>query len=189
MENIILEVTKIVRVDTECILVYLASENGKPLSYLSGQFLTFIFNLDGREARRSYSIFTTPGVDREPAVLVKRVVNGEVSRYLIDHLAPGDRLEAIPPSGRFVLPSDYDPAEPLIFIAAGSGISPIFSLIKEALLVKSAASVSLIYQNRSEAQTIFADELNQLQKSLNGRFRITHLLSNPSTHHQPAARL
>jgi ring-1,2-phenylacetyl-CoA epoxidase subunit PaaE len=47
----------------------------------------------------------------------------------------------------------------------------------------------LIYQNRSEAQTIFADELNQLQKSLNGRFRITHLLSNPSTHHQPAARL
>ena len=189
METIILEVTKIVRVDKECILVYLSNEKGKALSYLPGQFLTFIFNREGKETRRSYSIFTTPGIDQEMAVLVKRVANGEISRYLIDHLAPGDRLEAILPSGRFVLPTDYDPAEPLIYIAAGSGISPVFALIKESLLLKSAAFVLLIYQNRTEAETLFANELHELQQSSNGRFQLIHLHSNPLRHHQAPARL
>ena len=189
METIMLEVTKIVRVDNECILVYLEADDGKPLSYLPGQFLTFIFDRDGREARRSYSIFTTPGIDKELAVLVKRVVNGEMSRYLIDHLAPGDRLQAIPPSGRFLLPQEYDPAEPLLFIAAGSGISPVFSIIKEALLLRSAASVSLIYQNRTESQILFANELDELKESSGGRLKITLLLSNPASHQQVAARL
>lgn len=187
METITLTVTKIERATEECILVFLEPENGKELSYLPGQFLTFLFNHG--ETRRSYSIFTTPGVDSQVAVLVKRVTNGEISRRLIDHLSPGDKLEAIPPTGRFILPSDRDRSEPLIFIAAGSGISPVFSLIKEALSTEGTGSVSLVYQNRNEQSTLFRQELDLLSNKYSGRFTWTNLLSAPAELHHNATRL
>lgn len=189
MELIDLVVTRIVRANAECIFVYLSREDGMALQYEAGQFLTFIFNRNGKENRRSYSLFTTPSIDAEPAVVIKRVVNGEVSRFLIDHLAPGDRLQAIPASGRFTLPQDDDPHKPLVFISAGSGISPVYSLIRQALLVNASERVLLIYQNRSEEQALFVSEFATLAESGKGRFTWIHLLSNPSSGNTPAARL
>src|ERR1700744_5066400 len=83
--------------------ILLERADGQPLLYHAGQFLTLLFNFRGRELRRSYSFSTTPGVDPIAAITVKRILNGEISRYLLDHLQSGDILSALAPAGRFTL--------------------------------------------------------------------------------------
>jgi ring-1,2-phenylacetyl-CoA epoxidase subunit PaaE len=130
-----------------------------PLSYQAGQFLTLLVNTYGREHRRSYSFSTTPGIDPVAAITVKRVPNGEVSRYLLDHLRVGDILHTLPPAGRFTLD---ETADPLVFIAAGSGIVPIFSLLKTALALQSHHKIILITQQHDPAASPFHAQLHAL---------------------------
>src|ERR1700761_42001 len=101
--------------DTKTILVKRA--DGLPLHYQAGQFLTLLFRFHDHELRRSYSFSTTPGVDPHTAITIKRIPNGEISRFLLDHLQVGDTLTSLRPAGRFTL----EPAQRLFFIAAGSG--------------------------------------------------------------------
>jgi len=138
--------------------IRLQRADGGPLPYEAGQFLTFLFTFHGHEQRRSYSFSTTPGVDPIPAITVKRIPNGEISRYLLDHLRVGDILTSLPPAGRFVL-DNID--SPLCFIAAGSGLVPIFSLLKKALTTD--AHTTLITQQHEPASTPFRDQLTALQ--------------------------
>jgi len=130
-----------------------------PLSYRAGQFLTILVNIYGREHRRSYSFSTTPGIDPVAAITVKRVPNGEVSRYLLDHLRVGDILHTLPPAGRFTLDNA---ADTLIFIAAGSGIVPIFSLLKAALEQQYRSRIILITQQHDPAASPFHAQLHAL---------------------------
>lgn len=151
--------------DTKTIL--LERIDGQPLVYRAGEFLTLLFQLHGRELRRSYSFSTTPGVDPLPAITVKRIPNGEISRYLLDHLQPGDHLTTLPPAGRFTLePAQTAPltasAAKLFFIAAGSGLVPVFSLIKQALR-QPEIHITLITQQHEPASTPFRQQLTTLQ--------------------------
>jgi ring-1,2-phenylacetyl-CoA epoxidase subunit PaaE len=130
-----------------------------PLTYQAGQFLTLLVGIRDRELRRSYSFSTAPGIDPIPAITVKRVPNGEVSRYLLDHLRVGDMLHTLPPAGRFTLD---ERAEPLIFIAAGSGIVPVFSLLKAALPLRPNSPTTLITQQHDHPSTPFNAQLNAL---------------------------
>jgi len=150
--------------DTKTIL--LERTDGRLIDYQAGQFLTLLFQLHGHELRRSYSFSTTPGVDPIPAITVKRIPNGEISRHLLDHLQPGDTLTTLPPAGRFTLESAqpiFPGAKPpdLFFIAAGSGLVPIFSLIKKA--VATQARITLITQQHEPASTPFRPQLTALQ--------------------------
>lgn len=89
--------------------------DGTPLPYRPGQFLTLLVTVNGRELRRSYSFSSAPGIDPYPAVTVKRVANGEVSRYLLTHWQEGDVVTALPPAGRFTLnPSPEAPRDVLL---------------------------------------------------------------------------
>lgn len=146
--------------DTKTIL--LERTDGRLLSYRAGQFLTLLFTIHGHELRRSYSFSTTPGIDPIPAITVKRIPNGEISRYLLDHLHPGDTLITLPPAGRFVL--EAAPAK-LFFLAAGSGLVPIFSLVKQAVKDELPAHVTLITQQHEPASTPFREQLSALQTS------------------------
>src|SRR5882672_7447975 len=101
--NIALRVVEILPEAKDTATILLTREDGARLDYLAGQFLTFLLSLNGRDLRRSYSLSSTPGVDPVPAITVKRVMNGEVSRYLLDHLQVGDILVSLQPSGRFTL--------------------------------------------------------------------------------------
>jgi ring-1,2-phenylacetyl-CoA epoxidase subunit PaaE len=139
-----------------------------PLSYQAGQFLTLLLRIHGRELRRSYSFSTTPGIDPVAAITVKRVPNGEVSRYLLDHLRVGDILHTLPPAGRFALD---ETADPLVFIAAGSGIVPIFSLLKTALALQSHHKIILITQQHDPAASPFLAQLHALT-TVNGKDRL-----------------
>src|SRR6187549_4037675 len=103
--------------------------SGKPIRYKAGQFLTLIFTKRNTEERRSYSISSTPDLEEDLTITVKRIDNGEYSRWLFDFAQPGDELLTIGASGFFTLPEDFSHAQ-LTFLAAGSGITPILPLIK-----------------------------------------------------------
>lgn len=163
MTEIELEVVAIRREATEMVTIVFRRRDGAPLAYTAGQFLTLVFLFGGREVRRSYSFSSTPGVDAFPAITVKRVANGEVSRFLIGRLAVGDGLRCLAPAGKFVLDAGF--AGTLVFLAAGSGMAPVFSLIKAAAAVIAPGSVRrivLITQNRDLASVPFRGELDRM---------------------------
>ncbi|WP_080237452.1 ferredoxin--NADP reductase [Spirosoma rigui] len=167
---------------------FLEPVDGQPVSYRAGQFLTLILNhrpgeaalspTNDHEVRRSYSLSSAPG---EPLRLtIKRVQNGEMSRYLLDTLRKGDVLTSLHPAGRFTL--DPQQAGDLVLIGAGSGITPLFGLLKAALQSNSSRRVTLLYSNTSEQTIIFRDELDDIQRQYPDRFRLIYLLSSPSDH-------
>ncbi|MDE3252657.1 MAG: ferredoxin--NADP reductase [Bacteroidota bacterium] len=146
---------------------------------LSGQFLTFLFrNRKGEEVRRNYSVSSSPELGDPIRITVKRIPNGEFSRQLFDHAQPGDILKTIGASGFFTLPQGKEMPASLFFFAAGSGIAPVFSLIKTALHQDPLVKIVLIYSNPSESHTIFYQDLKSLQQAYPDRFQIEFLFSD-----------
>jgi ring-1,2-phenylacetyl-CoA epoxidase subunit PaaE len=156
MENWILRVSDIRPEATGMKTIFLERRSGEPFLYEAGQFLTLLFTIRGHELRRSYSFCTTPGVDPIPAITVKRVPNGEISRHLLDHLRVGDTLTTLPPAGRFTLDPDV---REQVFIAAGSGLVPVYSLLRQALKL-SGSRIMLLTQQHERASTPFWAELS-----------------------------
>ena len=138
--------------------------------YRAGQFVTVRVHLDGSPLLRCYSMSSAPEVDEAPAVTVKRVPGGAVSGWLVERVRTGDELEVTFPAGTFQL-TDSD--DPLLAFAAGSGITPIMSLLRSAL-ASSERPARLLYANRDRASTIFADELGLLEASAPGRLHVEH---------------
>src|SRR5205085_8178094 len=124
------------------------------INFQAGQFLTFVFDTRFGEKRRSYSISSSPGMNEPLSISVKRVENGEFSRLLISHAKVGDVLNSSGVSGLFCLPDNMDAIDQFFFFAAGSGITPIYSIIK-TLLTTTKKMIVLIYSNKSEEDTIF----------------------------------
>jgi len=147
------------------------------LQYKPGQFLTLVFAGINGEERRSYSISSSPALHEPLAITVKRVENGAYSRMLLDHARVGDELTVIGPSGFFTLPDKDHPYKRLFFIAAGSGITPVYSLLKTALHTRPDLNIVLVYANRSPNSTIFYEGLRQLAAAFPGRFTIEWLFS------------
>lgn len=138
--------------------------DGHPLPYLPGQYLSLIFQSFGKEQRRAYSFSSCPGVDALPAITVKRVVNGAFSNHLIHHIHPGDFLDAIEPNGLFLLPKKR--VQTLFFVAAGSGITPVFSQLKWLLdrpgkNTTQPEKIVLYYASRDSRNTIFKKQIDR----------------------------
>ncbi len=139
-----------------------------------GQYLTLSADIDGREARRSYSICSALG---EPhlRVGVKKLADGRFSRFVNERLAVGDAIRVMPPQGRFTAlkgeQHDY------LLLAAGSGITPMLSIAKTVLAHEPASTVTLVYGNRSSDRIMFLEELEDLKDRHMGRFSLIHLLS------------
>ncbi|ARK10973.1 ferredoxin--NADP reductase [Fibrella sp. ES10-3-2-2] len=154
---------------------FLETADGEPVDYKAGQFLTLLVPFNGQVARRSYSLSSAPG---EPLRLtIKRVQNGDISRYLTEHLQVGDLLTSLYPAGRFTV--DASQSGDLVLLGAGSGISPLFSILKDVLQHQPNRRVTLLYSNTTEAAIIFRDELAEWQAMYPDRFRLIHLLSQP----------
>jgi len=132
------------------------------IAYRAGQFLTFVFIEQHKQERRSYSISSSPEWDEPLAVTVKRLPNGAFSRPLLDKAETGDVLTiAGGASGFFTLPDKQ--FDHFVFIAAGSGITPVFSLLKSAQKLYPKVPALLIYSNRSRDRTIFRNHLKELE--------------------------
>lgn len=151
--------------------------DGQPLRYRPGQFITLLFEDNtGAEQRRSYSFSSSPVIGDPPAITVKRVENGMYSRWLLDRAFAGMTIPYSGVSGFFLLP-DSGAWEVFTFFAAGSGITPVFSLIKTALYRDSAVQVELVYSNRNAAEAIFLEELKRLARIFPERFQLILLFS------------
>jgi ferredoxin-NADP reductase len=137
--------------------------------YAAGQFLTFRMALSGQTLYRSYSMSSAPEIDAELAVTVKRVPGGAVSNRLCD-LCVGDEVDASAPAGKFRLPPD-DRA--VVAFAAGSGITPIYSLIKSAM-VTTSRPVRLLYANRDPESVIFRAGLDAIVAERRERLDVRH---------------
>lgn len=151
--------------------------------YQAGQFLTLVFNTAFGEKRRSYSISSSPGLNEPLTITVKRMANGEFSRRLIDHAKTGDILQTTGISGFFTLPEIKATTGTFFFLAAGSGITPCFSLIK-TILFTTDRPVTLIYSNRSASDVIYKKALEELENRFSNRFRIHFLFSNSNNVYQ-----
>ena len=148
------------------------------VKWREGQYLTFIHQFQGEEIRRSYSIISSFTLAEPLAIGFRRIQNGIFSRYLADRVQPGDSLRTIGAAGFFTLPENCSPVRDLVFFAAGSGISPIISLIKSALYGHPHLQVILLYSTPRPEQTPFLHELIQLEKNFPVRFRIRFYFSN-----------
>ncbi len=162
--------------DTKSLKLKQLSDN--PIHYKPGQFLTFIWKKKNKEERRSYSISSTPVLNEQLTITVKRIDNGEYSRYLFDSATVGDVLLSIGSSGFFTLPENINRYDQTFFLAAGSGIVPILPLIKTVLHRNPSTQVILIYSNRSEEHTIFLTELKSLLKVFPIQFQVEFLFSS-----------
>lgn len=146
--------------------------------YLAGQFVSLIFEGKNREVRRSYSFNSSPDVDEPLAITVKRVENGEISRFLHHKTAVNDILFAQEPQGLFSYQPDENAAKDLFLFAAGVGITPLFSILKTALVREKKSLITLIYSNRSKEDALFYNELMDWQQEYPERLKIIWIFSN-----------
>ncbi|MGA9913088.1 MAG: ferredoxin--NADP reductase, partial [Paraburkholderia sp.] len=143
-------------------------------SYRPGQFLTPKVPCADAIVQRCYSLSSAPGIDRAPKITVKRVRDGRVSNWMCDSIQPGDELDVMAPAGVFT-PRSLD--GDLLLFAGGSGITPVLSILKSAL-VNGRGMLTLIYANRDAQSVIFSEELRQLGQRHAGRLRVIHWLDS-----------
>ncbi len=163
---------------TEVIKIEFETVNGEKLSYKAGQFLTFVFQVHGRELRRSYSFCSSPDVDEPLAIAVKLVENGEISRFIHHQIQKGDVIEIAEPNGKFIYQPDAKIDRTLFLFAAGVGITPLFSILKTVLVRETTSKVVLIYSSRTVEDTLFADEIGIWKANYPDRLSVINLYSN-----------
>lgn len=156
---------------------YFESAEAAKIPYKAGQYLTFVLPAEFGEVRRSYSITSAPALGEPLSVAVKRIENGAFSRYLVNEAKVGDKLLTSGAGGFFTLPKESRSYHQLFFFAAGSGITPVYSLLKSALHEHSGTKLVLVYSNRSPDSTLFLHELQALEKQFPERFTIEWLYS------------
>lgn len=145
-----------------------------------GQNITLRRDLNGEETRRSYSICTSP-FENELRVAVKKVEGGLFSGFAHSELHAGDEIEVLPPTGKFNTRLDPHNAKKYLAFAAGSGITPVISIIKTTLQTEPHSSFTLVYGNRSRHSIIFFEELEALKNKYLQRFNLVYILSREGT--------
>ncbi|WP_162654735.1 2Fe-2S iron-sulfur cluster-binding protein [Lentilitoribacter sp. Alg239-R112] len=174
-----LAVTDIKKTIRDAVVVTLKPEDADAFDFVQGQYLTFRKKFDGEELRRSYSICAGKD-DNILQVGIKRVDGGAFSTWANTELKVGDRLEAMPPMGNFYnlneSPSDPD----YLCFAAGSGITPILSILRTGLARDLTARYTLVYANRNVNTIMFREELEDLKNEYLDRLSIIHVLEDDS---------
>lgn len=145
-----------------------------------GQNITIKWTVDGEEIRRSYSICSSPA-DNELRVAVKKVLQGRFSGYANTRLKKGDLLEVLPPTGSFYIHLSADNKKKYLAFAAGSGITPVLSILKTTLSTEPGSRFTLVYGNRTRSSIIFKEELEALKNRYMERLIIHHVLSREKT--------
>lgn len=164
--------------DAVSLFLEIPAELKDTFSYKAGQYLTLQFQLNGQEVRRAYSMCSSP-LEKELAVTVKRVEGGLVSPHINSNIKPGDEISVSAPEGRFCPEIDAGQRKDYYFFAAGSGITPVYSIIKTILEEEPQSNVHLLYGNREKDSIIFAKGLEELQKRFEGQLMIERTLSQP----------
>ncbi len=179
----------------DTITIHLERPDRQPVPSKPGQFLTLLVPCGppgSKPERRAYSLSSTPAEAPRLSVTVKRVAGGLVSNHLLDTVRVGQQYEVMPPLGNFVVQPSPKAARSLVLVGAGSGITPLMSMLKAVVAQESQSHVLLIYGNRNEESVIFKEQLADLEASSRGRLQVEHVYSQPlqaSAPHQHTGRL
>lgn len=144
--------------------------------FRQGQHLTLKVDINNEDVRRSYSLCSSP-IDNKWQVAVKRITGGKFSTYINEELRAGDDLEVMAPSGNFGVSVKPEDAKNYLFFAAGSGITPMLSMVKTHLKAEPNSTCKLFYVNKTAKSIIFKEELEQLRNKYFGRFEIYYFLT------------
>lgn len=156
----------------------LAADSPAHFDFLPGQFITIGVEIGGAKHYRAYSISSSPQENQSVSITVKRVAGGVVSNYLLDGFVVGSLLEALAPAGEFHLPPGTEPGGKVVMLSAGSGITPVMSMVRWLLAEDPQAEIHFIHSARSERDIIFRDELLALAQR-HPNFRLDLFLSRP----------
>jgi ring-1,2-phenylacetyl-CoA epoxidase subunit PaaE len=173
-----LKIKAIRRETADCISVTfdVPEELSEAYRFTQGQHLTLKTAIDGEEVRRSYSICANPA-DEELRVAIKKVEGGRFSTFANEQLQAGDTLEVMTPMGRFFTPLSPDQEKHYAAFAAGSGITPVLSIMKAVLQQEPKSEFTLFYGNRRSDSIIFHEEIEGLKNLYMGRLSVHHVLS------------
>jgi ferredoxin-NADP reductase len=160
--------------DTRSFVIEIPAPLEEAFGYAAGQFCTFRATIGGEAIVRCYSMSSSPDTGDRFTVTVKRVPGGKMSNWMNDTLAPGDTIDVIPPTGLFVLRAAETP---IVAFAGGSGITPVLSIVKTAL-VTTTREIVLVYANRGPDSVIFAAALERLRAGFGGRLSVHHHLDS-----------
>lgn len=173
-----LKVKNIKKETQDCVSISfeIPKELENEFEFKQGQSLTLRKFLDGEEIRRSYSICTSP-LDNEVRVAVKKVQGGIFSTFANSSLNAGDVIDVMPPSGNFYTELNQANKKNYVAFAAGSGITPLLSIIKTTLITEPYSTFTLVFGNKNHSSIIFKEELEALKDKYIERFRLYHILS------------
>lgn len=144
--------------------------------FQSGQYLTLRSIINGEDVRRSYSLCSAPS-DQEWRVAIKQVEQGVFSSFALTELKEGQQLDVMNPMGNFRLETNPDNAKSYVLFAAGSGVTPIFSILKSILREEPKSHVTMFYGNQGFSEVIFREELENLKNEYLNRLCLVHLFS------------
>jgi len=177
-----LSVRRVEKETDDCVSIEfeVPSELRDVFRFKQGQNLTIKKTFNGEELRRNYSICTSP-FENKLKVAVKKAEGGVFSTWANEELKTGEILEVLPPTGKFY--TDLDPSRKKNYVAfaAGSGITPIISIIKTTLVTEPKSEFTLVYGNRTKNSIIFKEEIEALKDKFIDRFRVYHILSRELT--------
>ena len=145
-------------------------------SYASGQYLTLKTVIDSEELRRSYSLCSAPH-ENQWRVAIKEIPNGKFSSFANQELQVGDTIEVMAPMGNFKFEPNASSQHHYVLFAAGSGVTPVFSILKTILLEEPLSTVTLFYGNKGLAEVIFREELEAIKNRFLDRLNLVHVFS------------
>lgn len=162
--------------DAVCVSFDIPDALGDRFKFQQGQYLTLQASIDGEAIRRSYSICA--GVDDEQLqIAIKHVPGGRFSTFAVEELKAGTLIEVMPPAGNFTSELHADNEKSYLCIAAGSGITPILSIVRSILAREPKSRVCLLYGNQKVSTIMFREQLEQLKNQYMARFQLIHILS------------
>lgn len=176
MKNYTLKVQEIRKETDDTVTLCFKQPGLKKIKYLAGQYLTLQFRINGRRYIRPYSFSSTPLIDPSLNVTIKRVPGGIVSNYINDHIKVDDVIEVQEPLGDFIFETN-EIIKSVVFWGVGSGITPLFSMIKDLLKAHPEVSIHLVYGNKTKTAVIFYEELENLKSIYAKRFEIYYFYS------------
>ncbi|APX99417.1 2Fe-2S iron-sulfur cluster-binding protein [Lacinutrix venerupis] len=162
--------------DTSVVSFAVPDDLKSEFKFRQGQHLTLKADINGEDVRRSYSLCSSPN-DNQWQVAVKLISGGKFSTYVNENLKAGDELEVMVPSGTFGVEVQPEASKNYLFFAAGSGITPVLSMLKAHLQAEPNATCKLFYVNKTAKSIIFKEALEQLRNKYFGRLEIYYFLT------------
>ncbi|MDZ4713549.1 MAG: 2Fe-2S iron-sulfur cluster-binding protein [bacterium] len=169
-----LKVSRIVKLTDDAAAIYfdIPDELEEAFRYTQGQFLSIQIDIDGQKYRREYSLCSSPYTEPDHVIASKIITNGVVSNYLYNNLAEGDMLDVYPPQGKFFTELNASNEKEYLLIGGGSGITPLYSILKSVLFAEPKSKIILYYGSLKDEGIIFKNELIELQKKHKHRFEL-----------------